>query len=77
MMTIEDTTTDTQTLTEAQALERYNELLDETYDLVYIGHSTFNPSDILQKLDPIAYDLGFTDYVNFLMEDGNTVEGWD
>jgi hypothetical protein len=69
--------TTTLTLTEEQALERYDEMLDDAYPMLTIGWSEFYPSAVLRQLDPIAYRVGFADYVNSLMEDGEKVEGWD
>ena len=39
-----------------------------------IGHSTFSPSEILKELDPIAYRVGFSDFVDFSTQDGNIME---
>jgi hypothetical protein len=69
--------TTTLTLTEEQAYEAYEEMLDEVYETVRIGDLEFDPSAVLKQCDPIAYHLGFADYVNSLMEDGEKVEGWD
>ena len=77
MMTIEDTTTDTQPLTEEQALERYDEMLDDCYPAVRVGDSTFYPSTVLKECDPIAYRVGFHEFVDSLQEDGETVEGYN
>lgn len=40
--------------------EQYDEMLDEQGD-VHIGSLTFSPSEIIKKLDPIAYRCGFND----------------
>ena len=47
----------------------YDEILDESYEAVKIGRCTFNASDILKKLDPIAYNCGIDDYVSAQLED--------
>ena len=39
----------------------YDELLDQLYPEVKIGHSTFLASTILKELDPIAYEVGKDD----------------
>jgi hypothetical protein len=77
MTTIENTTTDTQPLTEEQALERYDEMLDDAYPMLTIGWSEFYPSAVLKELDPIAYRVGFHDFVDSLQEDGEKVEGYN
>jgi len=75
-MTTTETTTHTQTLTEEQAKEMYNEALD-SLGAVKIGFGIYYPSTILKEVDPIAYRVGFNDYIDSLMEDGYRVEGWD
>lgn len=47
--------------------EQYNDLLNES-GLVYIGGIEFDPSDILKKLDPIAYRCGLLDYINSIVD---------
>jgi hypothetical protein len=46
-----------------QAYDAYNQMLDEA-DHVIIGGIEFSPSDILREMDPIAYDVGFNDYMD-------------
>ena len=41
----------------------YIEMLDEGGN-IHIGNLSFSPSDILSKLDPIAYRIGLTDFVD-------------
>jgi hypothetical protein len=56
-------------LTKQDLIERYEELLDEVYEPAKIGYSEFMPSRIFKELDPIAYRVGFDDYINSLIED--------
>ena len=42
--------------------KRYVEFLDEMYEEVTIGCSTFQPSDILKELDPTAFRCGMVDW---------------
>ena len=49
--------------------ELYDEFLNEVYPEVTIGYSTFQASDILKALDPIAYNVGFSDYESFSQEE--------
>jgi hypothetical protein len=49
-------------MTERQARESYDEMLDECYPEVVLGYSTFSPSDILRTMDPTCYEMGFTEY---------------
>ena len=48
--------------------EEYNESLDDMGE-ISVGNLTFYPSDILKNCDPIAYDIGFTEYQDFRRED--------
>lgn len=42
----------------------YCEYLDEVYEEVKIGCLTFQPSRIVRELDPIAFNIGFSDYIS-------------
>ena len=46
-----------------EALEMYNQMLDESGPVVIAGLE-FSPSAILKEMDPIAYDTGFNDYMD-------------
>jgi hypothetical protein len=50
-----------QKLTEIQAYEMYDEMLDECSE-VKIGCLNYSASYVLQKVDPIAYRCGFNDF---------------
>ena len=66
-----------QVMTERQARESYDEMLDECYPEVVLGYSTFSPSDILRTMDPTCYEMGFTEYVDNAAEDESfLVEGY-
>lgn len=58
-----------QSLTEEEANKMYDESLNELGE-IQIGNLSFMPSEILKKLDPIAYRMGFLDYVDIMLEDG-------
>lgn len=58
-----------QTATEAELLEQYRDMLDETLDPFLAGDVSYAPSTVLERVDPIAFRLGF----NAWMDD----EGWD
>lgn len=45
--------------------EQYCEMMDEQGD-IEIGNITLTPSDVLRKMDPIAYRTGLSDYVDVL-----------
>ena len=64
-------------MTERQARESYDEMLDECYPEVVLGYSTFSPSDVLRTMDPTCYEMGFTEYVDNAAEDESfLVEGY-
>jgi len=50
-------------VTEERAYEMYNEALDEQ-DVIKIGNLEYYPSYILEKVDPIAYNVGFSDFLD-------------
>ena len=54
-------------MTEEQAYESYNDMLDELQPLDGIACNSF--SQLLQEGDPIAYNCGFSDYCDSLDEE--------
>jgi hypothetical protein len=53
------------TLTEIEITEaEYDEMLDECYPHVNVCGYDWYPSIALQRIDPIAYDCGFSDYAS-------------
>lgn len=46
-----------------EALDAYNQMLDESGPVV-VGGIEFSPSAILREMDPIAYGVGFNDYMD-------------
>jgi hypothetical protein len=46
-----------------EAYERFDEMLDESGPVI-VGGIEFSPSAILKEMDPIAYDVGFNDYMD-------------
>lgn len=62
-------------ITEDEATERYDEMLDEM-EWCVIGTMEFAPSRVLQACDPIAYNCGFSDYTDSLSYEKILVEGF-
>ena len=60
-------------MTRASALFEYIENMDQNGPII-IGGISFFPSDILKKMDPIAFDVGFNDYVDYLESNGMEIE---
>jgi hypothetical protein len=46
-----------------EAYERFDDMLDESGPVVIAGIE-FSPSAILKEMDPIAYDVNFSDYMD-------------
>ena len=50
--------------TMSEAIEAYDDMLNEIHDWPVIGGISFAPSDILRECDPIAYRVGFHDWID-------------
>ena len=48
--------------TERDAIQAYEDMLDECYGTVEIAGFTFDTARALRELDPIAYRCGFNDW---------------
>ncbi len=48
----------------------FADMLDECYPEIKIGCCTFSPSRIMRELDPIAFDLGVSEHLDSMAEDG-------
>jgi hypothetical protein len=51
-------------ISEREATESYNELLDDAYPEVRIAGLTFQPSRIVAELDPIGWRQGYLDWLD-------------
>jgi hypothetical protein len=51
-------------------------MLDECFPEVEICGYKWDPSTALKRIDEIAYNCGFSDYVSSLESDGIKVEGY-
>lgn len=64
-------------ITESEALERFDEMLDEVYGMAKIAGFEYRTSRALRECDPVAYRCGFNDWVDGEMADDIfEVEGW-
>lgn len=60
------------------ALDQYNEYLDNSVDVpVQVAGINFDGSRILRTLDPIAYRVGFDDYLDAEGIDLDELDGWE
>ena len=48
---------------ESDLEESFRDMLDETVDEIVIGTLTYTASRVLEAVDPIAYRVGFSDYL--------------
>jgi hypothetical protein len=63
--------------TENEAFEVFDSLLDDCMEPFRMGYLEFLPSEILKKMDPVAYREDFLNYINSAAEDGMFyVEGY-
>lgn len=47
----------------------YDDMLDECYDVIKIGNITFLPSQVLKECDEVAYNIGYSEYIDGIVED--------
>jgi hypothetical protein len=62
-------------VTESQARDMFDDMLNDIYDVTVIGDIKFYPSQILREMDPIAYQCVFNDYVDSLVDEEIFVRG--
>jgi hypothetical protein len=56
-------------------IEQYNDDIDNNNVEVNIGSFSWSPSYVLQQMDPIGYKVGFTDFVDSLgIEEDSIIE---
>ena len=58
-------------MTEAEALDLYDQMLDETSSEIEMGGCSYPYSQALKELDPTSYDVGFADWASM-----NRVSGY-
>ena len=49
-------------MSEYDALEQYRDMLDECCETVKIGNLEYDPSRVLEAVDPIAFRVGFSEW---------------
>jgi hypothetical protein len=64
-----------QIISEHEAHERYDDMLDDCFGDVKILNMLYYTSRALKDVDPIAYRCGFSEYTATLEEDNIFVEG--
>ena len=49
--------------------EQFDEMLNETNELIKIGKLTYLPSQVLKNTDPIAYRIALSEFEDYMEED--------
>jgi len=62
-------------LTEEEVIQAYDAMLDE--GPVRIGALEYSASEVLRKIDPIAYRTGLLGFVDQLASMGELPDGWE
>jgi hypothetical protein len=62
-------------ISESDAEELYDDMLNDM-EWCSVGTMEFAPSRVLQALDPVAYNCGFSDFCDSLAENHQLVEGF-
>ena len=57
-------------ITEQEALQKYNDMLDDCYEMIEVCGYKYTPSEALKSIDPIAYQVGFDDWASENLENG-------
>ena len=51
-------------ISEDEAIERFNDMLDECFPLVQFGSLSYQPSEVLKRVDPTAYRCEFLNWLD-------------
>jgi len=51
-------------ISEYDLYKRFDELLNEIYPVVTLGQLRYEPAEVLKKMDPIAYQCEFNDWLD-------------
>lgn len=62
------------TLTDDQLHEAYDNDLDETNEPILVCGLSYQPSDVLKNVDPVAYRCGFNDWLDAEVSNGRFFE---
>ena len=54
--------------------EIYKDLLDEIYEPIKFSALEYSPSQVLEAIDPVAFNIGANEYADSLVEDGCLIE---
>jgi len=65
-----------QLISEYDAIQLFEEMLDDTNPMVKVGYLSFMPSTVLRELDPVAYREDFIQYCDCLVDSDIYVEDY-
>lgn len=51
-------------VSEEQLYELYDDMINQAYPEIKIGYITLDPARVLKECDPIAYRVGFNDWLD-------------
>ena len=60
--------------TMSEAIESYNEMIEEVHPAVNLLGVEYSPVVLIREVDPIAYRVGFYDYMDSLDVDTDELE---
>ena len=50
--------------------EAYADMIDQTTEMVRVGNLTWHPSAVMARMDPMAYKVGYYEWLDALEADG-------
>lgn len=54
--------------------EEFAQMIDECYPIIEVFGSEYDPSHVWKELDPIAFEMGASEYMDSLVQDGMLIE---
>lgn len=64
-------------LTDRELESLYDQMLDDCYVGINVCGYDYLPSEVLKAVDKVAYDVGLSEYISSLLEDGQCIENED
>lgn len=61
-------------VTDTELADEFEEWLDEIYDPYEVGYLTVYAGEVTRQMDPIAFRVGLSDYIDARMSDGELFE---
>ena len=61
---------DREELSDHELETRYKDMLDECYETIKVCGYEYQPSRVLEEVDPVAFRCGFADWLNSMIGEG-------